>query len=81
MSDKLRKKDLFLNKSFYSVFLRREKEKDLNIAYALVEMGLASVVQHRVNEKRSPHYESLIFAERKAQKKKIKENLPKKFQE
>jgi len=51
-------------RAFYSVFLDKT-----NIAMLLVERGLAYVVSHRQNESRSPDYDTLLLAERKAVKK------------
>lgn len=54
-------------RSFWTVYVG-DKEKT-NIAVALVDQGLATVVQHRGDEDRSREYELLVLAENNAKSK------------
>ena len=45
--------------------------KGKNIALALVENGLAKVVEHFGQQQRSPEYDALFLAQQRAQKKKL----------
>eukprot|EP01101_Sappina_pedata_P005868 TRINITY_DN278_c0_g1_i1.p1 TRINITY_DN278_c0_g1~~TRINITY_DN278_c0_g1_i1.p1 ORF type:complete len:1121 (+),score=714.26 TRINITY_DN278_c0_g1_i1:108-3470(+) len=59
---------------FYSVYHDSE-----NVSKAVVEKGLAQVVSHRRDEKRSPIYDQLLIAEKNAQKReegRYTKNLP-----
>jgi len=53
-------------RAFYTVSV-----KGKNIALALVENGLAKVVEHFGQQQRSPEYDALFLAQQRAQKKKL----------
>lgn len=56
-------KDKIEERPFYSVYY-----DNVNVSKAIVEKGLAQVVKHRQNEKRSPIYDQLVIAEKNAEK-------------